>query len=83
MGRRGINEYKAGEALEVISADRNKESVSCPSCGHSQFDRSPRKRLTDTPGELYRQVRLTCRKCKRSAVYMPKNFVPMVEPEFV
>jgi len=83
MGRRGIKEYKAGQALEVILADRNREPVKCPSCGHGRFERSPRKRLNDTPGELYRQVRLTCRKCERSAAYMPTQLVSVKEPELV
>ena len=71
MARRGIKEFKAAEALELIMADRAREELVCPSCGNNDFDRFPKRRLNDTPGEAYRQVKLTCSKCERSAVYSP------------
>ncbi|MFQ5549733.1 MAG: hypothetical protein ACE5FJ_00675 [Gemmatimonadales bacterium] len=82
MGRRGIKEYKAGEALELILADRDREVLRCPSCGSKSFNRSPKKRLTETPGDSYRQVRITCKECNRSAVYVPHRLTQPSEPQY-
>ena len=44
MGRRGIKEYRAPEALALIAADREHTPLVCPSCGTRSIVRSPRRR---------------------------------------
>jgi predicted RNA-binding Zn-ribbon protein involved in translation (DUF1610 family) len=73
VGRRGIKEYRAHEALQLILADRDHEPLSCPSCGHKTITRTPRRRLTPTWRDPYRHVTLKCGKCGRQAVYVPRN----------
>ena len=72
MGRRGVKEYRAAEALQVILADRDREPVACPSCRSTNFDRSPKRRIRGDANEApYRQVTLKCLKCGRQASYIP------------
>ena len=74
MGRRTIKEYTAAEALQLILADRDREHLECPSCGHGVFERTPKRRLTSTTWRgAYRQVTLKCAKCGRQAAYVPEN----------
>lgn len=73
MGRRGIKEYRAHEALQLILADRDKEPLCCPSCGHRRIERTPRKRLAIASRDPYRHVSLRCAKCGRQAAYVPRN----------
>lgn len=73
MGRRGVKEYRASEALELILADRDRLNLSCPSCGHARFDRTPKRRSRVTPVDPNRQVVLKCCKCGRQASYVPRN----------
>src|SRR5256712_8755835 len=44
VGRRGIKEYRAPEALALIAADREHVPLVCPSCGTRSIVRSPRRR---------------------------------------
>src|ERR1700694_3218666 len=44
VGRRGIKEYRAPEALALIAADREHAHLVCPSCGTRTIQRSPRRR---------------------------------------
>ena len=44
MGRRGIKEYRAPEALALIAADREHVPLVCPSCGTRSIVRAPRRR---------------------------------------
>ena len=73
MGRRGIKEYRAAEALQLILADRDREPLMCPSCGHKRIDRVPKKRLPKSRWNSHRQVTLRCTKCGRQAAYVPRN----------
>jgi predicted RNA-binding Zn-ribbon protein involved in translation (DUF1610 family) len=74
MGRRGIKEYRASEALQLILADRDHGELVCPSCGGTHIERTPRRRLRGVRREApYRRVILRCEKCGRQAAYVPKN----------
>lgn len=73
MGRRGIKEYRAAEALQLILADRDREQLICPSCGNKRIDRTPKRRLPKSRWNSHRQVSLRCTKCGRQAVYVPAN----------
>ena len=73
MGRRGIKEYRASEALQLILADRDREPLICPSCGNGDIDRSPKRRLPKNRFDAHRQVTLKCAKCGRQAAYVPRN----------
>ena len=69
VGRRGIKEYRASEALNLIAADRDRETLVCPSCESSDIERIPRR--SPRPGQHEAgRVTLHCRKCGRSAVYL-------------
>ena len=82
MGRRAIKEYRAAEALQLILADRDRERLACPSCGHSAIERTPRRRFFPTARpDTYRQVTLRCGKCGRQAAYVPRNVTQPSHPE--
>lgn len=70
MGRRGIKEYRAPEALALIAADREHAPLVCPSCGTRTIQRVPRRRhaLSWTAGG---RISLTCQECGRHATYIP------------
>lgn len=71
MGRRGIKEYRAPEALVLIAADRDNKPLTCPSCGSDAVERTP-ERPDDAPAPPGR-VTLLCTECKRSAVYISRG----------
>lgn len=77
MGRRGIKEYRAPEALALISADRAHEPLVCPSCGTRTIQRSPRRRVfrafETLPPE---RISLTCAACSRHAFYITRGLEP-------
>ena len=73
MGRRGIKEYRASEALQLILADRDREDLACPSCGNGNIERVPKRRLPKSRWDSHRRVTLKCGKCGRQAVYVPRN----------
>ena len=77
MGRRGIKEYRAPEALALIAADRAHEPLVCPSCGTRTIQRSPRRRGL-RPGELFasERITLTCAACSRHAFYITRGMEP-------
>ncbi len=82
MGRRAIKEYRAAEALQLILADRDRERLVCPSCGHRAIDRTPRRRFfPNARQDTYRQVTLRCSKCGRQAAYVPRNVTQPSHPE--
>ncbi len=76
MGRRGIKEYRAPEALILIVADRDRKPLVCPSCGATDIHRNP-PRGSEEPG----RVTLTCASCGRSAVYLEAGTGPVRSPE--
>ena len=74
MGRRGIKEYRAPEALALISADRDHQPLVCPSCGTRTIQRSPRRRVLRA-GELFtpERISLRCAGCSRHAFYITRG----------
>jgi len=66
MGRKGIKEYRAPEALALISADRDRGDLVCPSCGAATIDRTPKRSSRGNGG----QITLHCTSCDRSAMYI-------------
>ena len=79
MGRRGIKEYRAPEALALIAADRAHEPLVCPSCGTRTIQRSPRRRMLRAGvGELFtaERISLTCAGCSRHASYITRGMEP-------
>ncbi|MGB7213322.1 MAG: hypothetical protein WBC97_11935 [Gemmatimonadales bacterium] len=71
MGRRGIKEYRAGEALNLIAADRDGQALVCPSCGAAAIEREPRRPSKSKTADAGR-VTLHCSACGRSAVYLSR-----------
>lgn len=71
MGRRGIKEYRAPEALQLILADRDRQPLVCPSCGGEAIERTPKRRIRGARWESYRRVTLKCEGCGRQAAYVP------------
>lgn len=65
MGRRGIKEYRAAEALVLIAADRDHKVLVCPSCNTPSIERNPRQN-EQTAG----RVTMTCTSCGRVASYL-------------
>src|SRR5437870_539836 len=73
VGRRGIKEYRAPEALALIAADRQHVPLVCPSCATRSIVRVPRRRGAaagkDTP-LVAERVTMTCQTCGRHASYI-------------
>lgn len=80
MGRRGIKEFRAPEALALVAADRDRKPLVCPSCGTQSITRTPKRPPSSAPPELAR-VSLHCSKCGRSAAYLPRAPDPTRSPE--
>ena len=79
VGRRGVKEYRAPEALILIAADRDQKPLVCPSCGSVAVDRVPeRASVEDAPGG---RVTLHCTACSRSAAYIPRMLSRSSLPE--
>ncbi|HEY6158033.1 MAG TPA: hypothetical protein VIV88_11305 [Gemmatimonadales bacterium] len=77
MGRRGIKEYRAPEALALIAADREHVPLVCPSCGTRSIVRAPRRRGGNKLGALApERVTLTCQGCGRHASYIERGREP-------
>jgi predicted RNA-binding Zn-ribbon protein involved in translation (DUF1610 family) len=75
VGRRGIKEYRAPEALALIAADREHVPLTCPSCGTRSIMRAPRRRggrVSLAP----ERVTLTCQSCGRHASYIERGAEP-------
>ncbi len=83
VGRRGIKEFRAPEALQLILADRDREPLICPSCGNGSIERTPKRRLPKNRAQTYRQVTLKCGKCGRQAVYIPPQVTQPSERELI
>ena len=84
VGRRGVKEYRAPEALALIAADREHVPLVCPSCATRSIVRSPRRRGVVAGGgdrgkavPLTRErVTLTCQTCGRHASYIERGREP-------
>lgn len=80
MGRRGIKEYRAPEALILIAADRDQKPLVCPSCGAAEVQRTPTRALGDEELQGGR-VTLHCNACGRTAAYIPRTVSRASLPE--
>jgi RNase P subunit RPR2 len=79
VGRRGIKEYRAPEALILIAADRDQKPLVCPSCGSVEVERVPeRSSAEDAQGG---RVTLHCPACSRTAAYIPRTLNRSSLPE--
>jgi transcription elongation factor Elf1 len=79
VGRRGIKEYRAPEALILIAADRDQKPLVCPSCNSSEVDRTPvRSSSEDAQGG---RVTLHCSACGRTAAYIARTLSRASYPE--
>lgn len=78
MGRRGIKEYRASEALGLIAADREHQPLTCPSCGARAIQRLPRRHPVrpGDPPRVGERISLTCGKCGRHASYIEGGTLP-------
>jgi RNase P subunit RPR2 len=77
VGRRGIKEYRAAEALLLISADRDGQALACPTCSTPTIQRSP----TRESGEISSRITLRCGDCGRSATYLDRGANHGLSPE--
>lgn len=73
MGRRGIKEYRAPEALALIAADRGHVPLVCPSCGTRSIVRVPRRRGAKATSLAPERITLTCHGCGRHASYIERG----------
>lgn len=71
MGRRGIKEFRAPEALALIGADREHQPLVCPTCGTRTIQRAPRRRAGVWAAA--ERVSLTCASCGRHAYYIARG----------
>lgn len=78
MGRRGIKEYRAPEALALISADRDRTVLVCPSCGAEAIERTPKRGSSKAGGG---RITLHCTSCDRSAKYILRTGDDSILPE--
>ena len=80
MGRRGIKEYRAPEALTLVSLDREHAPLVCPSCGTRSIQRVPRRRNSRESVLLLprsERITLTCQTCGRHASYIERGPEPL------
>ena len=80
MGRRGIKEYRAAEALTLIAADRDHKALVCPSCGSADIERVPQRDPRAVHPDTGR-ITLHCQACGRSAVYLAVGGTSSTSPE--
>jgi predicted RNA-binding Zn-ribbon protein involved in translation (DUF1610 family) len=76
VGRRGIKEYRAPEALALIAADRQHVPLVCPSCATRSIVRVPRRRGVAAGKDtllVAERVTLTCQTCGRHASYIERG----------
>jgi|GEM_PF-545861 len=74
VGRRGVKEFRAAEALALIAADRDHKILVCPTCGSATIERNPKR------GDLSSgRITLTCKTCSRCAVYLARGAPPSPE----
>src|SRR5919112_5463972 len=71
VGRRGIKEYRAPEALILIAADRDQRPLVCPSCNGATIERVPVRSDDDVAARG--NITLHCASCCRTAVYIART----------
>src|SRR2546425_10942398 len=76
VGRRGIKEYRAPEALALIAADREHVPLVCPSCSTRSIVRAPRRRGGRVVVAASERITLTCQSCGRHASYIERGPEP-------
>src|SRR3989475_8603735 len=79
VGRRGVKEYRAPEALALIAADREHTPLVCPSCGTRSIQRVPRRRGARGGVVIVsrsERITLTCQSCGRHASYIERGPEP-------
>jgi len=78
VGRRGIKEFRAPEALALIAADRDHLPLVCPSCGTRSIHRVPRRRPlpTSDPEPRAERISLMGATCCRHASYNARGLEP-------
>jgi RNase P subunit RPR2 len=79
VGRRGIKEYRAPEALVLIAADRDQKPLVCPSCNAATIDRVPVR--SDDDVAAGGKITLHCASCGRTAVYIARTLSRASLPE--
>jgi hypothetical protein len=79
VGRRGIKEYRAPEALILIAADRDQKPLVCPSCNTSEVDRTPIRSSSEVAQGG--RVTLPCSACGRTAAYIARTLSRASYPE--
>lgn len=79
MGRRGVKEYRAPEALNLIAADRDQKPLVCPSCGSLAVERVPER--SSAEAAQGGRVTLHCKACSRTAAYIPRTLNRSSLPE--
>jgi RNase P subunit RPR2 len=80
VGRRGIKEFRAPEALILIAADRDQKPLVCPSCNSSQIERTPERSSSEEDAQGGR-VTLHCTACGRTAAYIARTLNRSSLPE--
>ena len=80
MGRRGIKEYRAPEALILIAADRDQKPLVCPSCNSPDVERTPERSSSEEDAQGGK-VTLHCAACGRTAAYIPRTLSRSSLPE--
>src|SRR5690242_12053619 len=86
VGRRGVKEYRAPEALALIAADRQHVPLVCPSCATRSIVRAPRRRggkggsgggagagAGGAAPLAPERITLTCQSCGRHASYIERG----------
>src|SRR5258706_13600060 len=73
VGRRGIKEYRAPEALALIAADREHGPLVCSSCSTRSIARAPRRRGGRAAPLAPERVTLTCQGCGRHPSYIERG----------
>jgi RNase P subunit RPR2 len=79
VGRRGIKEYRAPEALILIAADRDQKPLVCPSCDSTEVERVPQR--SSSENAQGGKVTLHCKSCGRIAAYIPRMLNRASMPE--
>src|SRR2546425_9068150 len=67
VGRRGIKEYRAPEALALIAADREHVPLVCPSCSTRSIVRAPRRRGGRVVVAASERITVPCQSRRRHA----------------
>jgi hypothetical protein len=73
MSRRHVKEYRPDEALTLISADRDGQTLCCPSCGSNAVGRTPARPTGRANAPPTGRVELACGGCGRLVSYIDRD----------